>query len=129
MSASKQAWERVLAAVEADARRTEALLSAGVTVAEPVADAEDAAERPTGPAGVPVEWMLPTGGGGDLPPLDEMPPVPAELQERIESLRDRIDALQAELAEAMRELRQPRPRVLTAAGDTAQTPHFVDRHL
>jgi hypothetical protein len=124
MSGSKQAWERVLAAVEADARRAEALLGAP---AEDLPEPEPPGEG-IGQPGVPAEWMLP-GGATELPPLSQMPAVPEELRERIESLRDRIDALQAELAEAMRELRRPRPAVLTGASSATSTPHFVDRRI
>lgn len=124
MSGSKQAWERVLAAVEADARRAEALL---------VAPQDDQPE-PGNPAGdgrldgVPAEWMLP-GGATELPPLTNMPAVPEELRERIESLRYRIDALQTELAEAIRELRLPHAAALTGAQPASSTPHYVDRRI
>jgi phosphate uptake regulator len=55
--------------------------------------------------------------------------VPEELRERIESLRDRMDALQTELAEAMRELRRPRAAALTGAQPASSTPHYVDRRI
>ena len=124
MPGSKQAWERVLAAVEADARRAEALLG---TAPEAVEPAELPDTVPTAPAGVPADWLLPASSTTELPPLADMPPVPEELRERIESLRQRIDALQAELAAALRESRQPQRMVLACAA--IKPPLFVDRRL
>jgi hypothetical protein len=114
----KQAWERVLAAVEADARRAEALLHAPP---EPIAPVQ-----PDPLTGVPADWLLPTPSG-DLPAVSEMPPIPPELRERIETLRDQIGELQAELTTALRELRQP-PRMVLA-GVAAEPPVYVDRRL
>ena len=59
--APNDAWERVLAAVAAEAKRADALLHG------PAADPTPA---PEGPAGLPTEWMLPTAANSAvLPPL------------------------------------------------------------
>lgn len=95
-------WEEVLAAVEADAERTGALLAAP-------------ADAPI-PADVPVI----------LPPLAAMPPVPEHLRERIQHLRQRIDALQDELRATLREWHlppTPAPMAVPAA------PRFLDRRV
>lgn len=73
-------WEEVLAAVEQNAARAAELLASAPHDAFVVA-----------PAPPPI-----------LPALTEMPAVPEHLRERIATLRDRIDALSAELAEALR---------------------------
>ena len=126
--APNEAWERVLAAVAAEAKRADALLHG------PAADVTPA---PDGPAGLPTEWMLPTAANSAvLPPLSEMPPVPPEMRERIEELRDHIEELQAELAAAMSELRRAgangdghvvrRPVVVSMP---AEQPVYVDRRV
>ena len=126
--AHNEAWERVLAAVAAEAKRAEALLPGPPRETAAVAD---------GVTGLPTEWMLPTNhaGAAILPPLSEMPPVPPELRERIESLRDHIETLQAELAAAMAESRRtsgqaarhPQRPVVVAL--PAEQPVFVDRRV
>ena len=126
--APNEAWERVLAAVAAEAKRADALLHG---------PAADAAPAPVGPAGLPTEWMLPTAANpAVLPPLSEMPPVPPEMRERIEELRDHIEELQAELAAAMSELRRAgangdghvvrRPVVVAMP---SEQPVYVDRRV
>lgn len=126
--APNEAWERVLAAVAAEAKRADALLHG------PAADVTPA---PVSPAGLPTEWMLPTAANSPvLPPLSEMPPVPPEMRERIEELRDHIEELQAELAAAMSELRRAgangdgyvvrRPVVVAMP---AEQPVYVDRRV
>lgn len=124
-----EAWERVLAAVAAEATRAEAVLSGSAVVAQPVQ--HDV-------VGVPTEWMLPTNpaGAAILPPLSQMPPVPPELRERIESLREHIDDLQGQLTAALGEWRrtsaqggwrQPvRPVVVSMPAEHSV---FVDRRV
>jgi hypothetical protein len=115
---SKQQWERVLAAVEADARRTEALLAtAGADVEVPAPQ----------PDAVPANWQLPTVDTSQLPPLSQMPPVPKELRDRILALRSRIIGLQGELAQALREWRPPAAAI--PAGASIRPPVYVDRCL
>ena len=100
MTSSREAWERVLAAVEADARRAEAVLHA-----PPESFLADGHENPAADearcSGLPADWLLPATTG--LPPLESMPPVPEELSERILTLRAQIVALQTELAAALRD--------------------------
>ena len=158
---NRQRWERVLAAVEADAKRAEALLaqvqqdadaadgSSGTARTEPdaagEAGAEDTAEAAEPALAVPAEWYLPnkteaprppetqdpfeaflTIPSAELPPLDQMPPVPAELGQRILTLQATIHRLQDELQQALREW-QPVPR--TPLARPASRPLFVDRQL
>lgn len=92
--AGSRAWDEVLAAVEADVRRTEELL----------AQERAAAAVPPADYLAPAQWQLPPSTP-ELPPLDEMPAVPAELRDRIRDLRVRIVALQVELAHQLAELR------------------------
>jgi hypothetical protein len=102
MAPELRTWEEVLAAVEADAERTGALLAA-----------------PTD-ATVPPDVMV------VLPPLAAMPPVPEHLRERIRQLRQRIDVLQDELRATLREWQvptTPAPVVVAAA------PRFLDRRV
>lgn len=185
---SAEAWERVLAAIEADTARAAALLAddphaAGLEPAElariavaagqgyrppaglartgpsheaaaTVSTAAAAATAPAGsavsavsaladesmtgpaPTGIPATWRLPapqhTGdnpGPGrhpsGLPDPADMPPMPAELRDRIDRLRTRIAALQTDLAKALAEIRiTPRPvRIPTEEA----RPGFVDR--
>lgn len=122
MPGSKEAWERVLAAIEADALRSEALLRAveGETTA-----AQQEPEHAPADVALPAEWLLPSTV--ELPPLDAMPPVPTELSERILDLRSQILGLQAELAEAMRNL--PKPPRAALAPTPAEVPSFIDRRL
>lgn len=87
MSAN-QAWDEVLASVEADVARTEELLAR-----EAAAASGDPAARYLAPA----QWQLPAPAPV-LPALDVMPAVPVELRERIRELQERIVGLQAELA-------------------------------
>lgn len=97
---ANHAWEQVLASVEADAALAEELLRP--TLAASAAD----------PATTePAAWMVPAVV---LPPLHEMPPVPDEIRAHVESLRDRIDALRAELAGVLRDW--PHPTSLVPAG-------------
>jgi hypothetical protein len=104
-------WEEVLAAVEADAERTAALLT---SAAEPIAS-----PPPVLPLAV-------------LPPLDAMPPVPEQLRERIIRLRARIDELQDELAAALAEWpapRRPAAVVRPAVVVAPAAPRFVDTRV
>jgi len=121
---SKQQWERVLAAVEADARRAEALL-----LADEQAAAAD--ETETGPAPVPADWLLPTTNPTGLPPIEQLPAIPEELRERIVALRAHILALQAELTSALRTWQHSQRATLGTGlvGTAAQPPVYVDRHL
>ena len=95
-------WEEVLAAVEADAERTAALLTSAT---DPILSAPLA-----------------------LPLLAAMPPVPEQLGERIIRLRARIEELQDEFAAALSEWRaHDRPvavRPPAVVGPAA--PRFVD---
>ena len=118
--AEHDSWEAVLAAVEADVRRTEELV------------------RPAAPSPAsslaPAEIMLPVADvltePPPLPPLDRMPPVPLELVERITALRGRIEELRGELERCLAEARQ-QSEAITArrpiASLTAERPQFVDR--
>ncbi len=137
MDRRNEAWERVLAAVEADARRAEALLRIPAHEALP-ADlvAELAAEPvPEPPLAVPANWVLPgevpvvpapTAALTELPPLAQMPPVPPELRERIEALQAQITELQRQLVSALEEW-QPQ-RVVVTTAPQAQ-PVYVDRRV
>jgi hypothetical protein len=111
-----EAWEAVLAAVEADVCRTEAIF-------HPAASASTTALTP-------AETMLPLPEPPPLPSLGQMPPVPPELLERITELKSRIDELRSELETCLAAARQQsdafvmRPPVRSLATETA---HFVDR--
>lgn len=147
---AKQAWERVLAAIETDARRAEALLRDELP--EPDADPDE----PDGSAetfGIPGNWLLPaaadpsgqhalraehTGSARplaftthapepQLPALDQMPPVPPELRERIDMLRAQIARLQDELASAMSEWQAPQRSMPIPTPE--RPPVYVDRRL
>jgi hypothetical protein len=97
-------WEEVLAAVEADAERTAALLTASVAPPSP-------------------EPLV-------LPPLAAMPPVPEQLRERIVRLRARIDELQGELAAALAEWRaRDWPGPVRPPVPAPAAPRFVDRRV
>lgn len=108
-----QAWAEVLAAVEADIERTEELLardSAAVGVVDPPA-------RYVAPA----QWQLPPQGP-ELPPLEQMPDVPAELSGRIHDLRLRIVALQIELSREMAQVRSLQQGPIARAAARRPTP-------
>lgn len=126
MDLHNEAWERVLAAVEADTRRARALVQAQVE--EPVEPVEPAEP----PLAVPADWTLPAevvpapAGMPALPPLEDMPPVPPHLRERIESLKAQIEELQRQLVRALDEWQAP--RVVVTAAPQAQ-PVYVDRRL
>lgn len=118
------AWERVLAAIEADTRRAEALLQA---------PAEEPPAEPAEPAlAVPADWVLPgevvaaPAGLPALPPLADMPPVPDHLRERIEDLKAQIDDLQGQLARVLDEWR---PQRVVVTGPPQAQPVYVDRRL
>jgi hypothetical protein len=123
---ANHAWEQVLATVEADAARAEQLLRPTL--------AASAAESATPE---PAAWLVPAEV---LPPLHEMPPVPDEVRCHVESLRDRIDALRAELADVLRDWPHPTslvPVVTSLVGSSAaaaarsRLEHavYVDRRL
>lgn len=118
---NKRAWERVLAAVEAEARRAQALLTSQPNAEQ--ADPSDTGVRVV----VPEDWLLPTGVHAS-PALADMPPVPPELRGQIQALQDRIADLQRELAAALRDWRQPTPVVITG-GPRIEPPIYVDRRL
>ena len=149
----RQSWRRVLAAIEADTVRAAALLAGrdddpagdddrgGGTASNSEVQADnttddttdgegvpDVRKRPDTVAheGVPAVWRLPAQRDPEPRDLADMPPIPADLGERIRSLRDRIDALQADLAHALqlaRTMRADRVPVRTA------TPGYIDRRL
>jgi hypothetical protein len=121
MTSSREAWERVLAAVEADARRAEALLQ---TPPEEFAERSDELDAASAP-GLPADWLLPTATA--LPPLESMPPVPEELSDRILELQAQIVSLQEELAAALRDIPRTPGRKMVAA--MAEVPAYIDRRL
>jgi hypothetical protein len=106
MSAN-QRWLRVLQVVDTETRRAEALLArardADATLPE---DAFDA--------------------GVELPPLEEMPPLPDELASDVQALRVRIAALQDGFGQAMQDWR-PAPEFSPAPAP--RQPVYVDRCL
>jgi hypothetical protein len=105
----------VLAAVEADLHRTEQLLAPSLVT--------------SAHALTPAELMLPAGEDPVLPPLDQMPPVPPELADRITELSNRIAVLSADLERCLAAARRwdrstARPLLATPA---EEQPHFIDR--
>ncbi len=133
MDRRNEAWERVLAAVEADARRAEALLRIPADEPLPADLVEDAGVKLPPSFAVPADWVLPAeappapaAGLPALPALSQMPPVPPELRDRIEALRAEIADLQRQLACALEEW-QPQPLVVVAAPQAR--PVYVDRRL
>lgn len=104
-------WDEVLAAVEADVQRAgELLLARAESV---VAD--------------PLSWLP---ADRVLPALAEMPPVPAELCERIVSLRDRIRELQAELSDALAGRTPPlTPTFELSVAASSGVARYVDRRV
>jgi hypothetical protein len=107
MSSEPRTWEQVLAEVERDAERAAALLAAPPEDALPYLDA--------------VPTLMPALAG--------MPPVPGHLRERIETLRDQIDALSAELAEALRNWPPRLPVSAVAASARSEPSRYIDRRL
>ena len=133
MDRRNEAWERVLAAVEADARRAEALLRIPADEPLPADLVENAAVELPPSLAVPADWVLPgevppapAAALPTLPPLSQMPPVPPQLRDRIEALRAQIADLQQQLARALEEW-QPQPLVIVAAPQAR--PVYVDRRL
>lgn len=128
MPGSREAWERVLAAIEADARRAEALLATPAEEFPADRDEDSADDGQAGPAstGLPADWLLPAPAV--LPPLEVMPPVPEELSEHILELRAEVIRLQGELAEALRSLPQSQPRRVVLAA-RAEVAAYLDRRL
>jgi hypothetical protein len=119
-------WEAVLAAVEADVRRTESLLGARGEWSAPVAGAPAEAMLPT-PARphVEVSWA-------ELPSFEQMPPVPPELADRIRALRADIVSLQAEITAEMAAWREScahRQREAARPTATSGAAFYVDRRL
>lgn len=114
-------WAAVLADVEADLRRTERLLATG--------------SEPAPAVGAPAEAMLPgpfrqyvDASWAELPPFEEMPPVPAELTERIHLLRAQIVALQAEIKVEMAQWRASCAGRRAGTGQTATAESvYMDR--
>jgi hypothetical protein len=102
LAAALPTWDEVLAAVEADAERTVALL-------------DTPADSPL-PADVPLV----------LPPLAAMPPVPEHLRERVGQLRQHIDALEAELRATLREWQVP---AMPAQVTLPAPPRYLDRRV
>jgi hypothetical protein len=109
-----ESWETVLAAVEADLHRTERLLGPSVVSCTPGL--------------APAELMLPADGPV-LPPLELMPPVPADLIGHIKELQVRIGELQADLERCLAAARRPdhSPARPLLAAPTVEHAHFVDR--
>ena len=128
MTSSREAWERVLTAMDADARRAEALLHAAPEsfLADNQQDGHDDAERNGHCTGLPADWLLPATTY--LPPLESMPPVPEELSERILTLRAQIVTLQTELAAALRDIPRSQTRKVVAAA-AVEVPSYIDRRL
>ncbi|MDT4932868.1 MAG: hypothetical protein QOK11_760 [Pseudonocardiales bacterium] len=106
--AANPEWEQVLTAVEADAQRAAELLYGSIG------------------SGAPAEALLPSAL---LPPLSEMPAVPAHLRARIEYLRSRIDELRGELSDALRDWQPARLPVTITAAAPAERSFYVDRRL
>ena len=106
--AANRDWEQVLAAVEADAQRAAGLLYGSIG------------------AGAQAAALLPSAV---LPPLSEMPAVPAHLRARIEYLRSRIDELRGELSDALRDWQPARLPVTIKAAAPAERSFYVDRRL
>ena len=117
-------WSDVLAGVEADMLRTAQLMA---TSAESVG--------PANPAGAPAQAMLPAtfrqyaeATWTTLPELDDMPPVPPELSERIHGLRAQIVALQAEIKSEMTQWQaECTTRRAPSAVSTPTESYYVDR--
>jgi hypothetical protein len=101
-------WEQVLTAVEADAQRAAELLYGSIG------------------SGAPAEALLPSAV---LPPLSEMPAVPAHLRARIEYLRTRIDELRGELSDALRDWQPARLPVTITTAASGERSFYVDRRL
>lgn len=135
---NRQRWERVLNAVEADARRAEALLAQ--------VERDSAVELADASLAVPAEWLLPkapdagrapegvdpveaylTTPASELPAIEDMPPVPAELRDRIVGLQAHIRELQSELEQALREW-QPVAQQAPMR-PVPPRPQYVDRQL
>ena len=129
MQTTQASWEQVLAQVEEDVRRTEAML-AGAAMATNAAAAVDGQHL------APAEMMLPAAGP-ELPPLVSMPPIPVEMLDRIVALRARINALREEIESELSQWRQGQGRQSTdavahlraASAAAAAPPRFVDRQL
>lgn len=123
---SNEAWERVLAAVEADTARAAALLEpdpADLAQPDPASSAHDTS--------IPATWRLPSSPDPTLvalPDPKDMPPIPEELRERIERLRDRIESLQKDLARALAEAARTAPRAVRIPTHQP-APGYVDRRL
>lgn len=136
---NRQRWERVLNAVETDARRAEALLAQVQRDSAEEAGVEQA-------LAIPAEWQLPTATdtarapegvdpveaylttpASELPAIEDMPPVPAELRDRIVGLQTHIRELQSELEQALREW-QPVAQQAPMR-PVPPRPQYVDRQL
>jgi hypothetical protein len=124
--AGGESWAAVLAAVEADVRRAERLLA---TQAQ--------ANAGSATVGAPAEAMLPgtfrqftEAAWTELPAFEDMPPVPAELTQRIHLLRAEIVALQAEIKTEMAQWRAScaarRPAPASTQSAQAES-FFMDR--
>jgi hypothetical protein len=130
---SGNAWADILAAVEADLARTQELMATSANSANSARSAQPARSEST--SGVPAQEMLPglfrqhsEASWATLPAMDDMPPVPPDLSERLHDLRAQIVALQAEIKAEMTQWRvECATRRAPVAGTTPPEPHFVDR--
>jgi hypothetical protein len=104
-------WEAVLAIVEAEAAFAESLL--------------DATDPASAPAYLVAPSVLPAKP--ELPPLETMPAIPAELRERVIAVRDRIEELQQLLAVALQDA--PWQLLVSQPSVTAAAPQFLDRRI
>jgi hypothetical protein len=122
------AWADILAAVEADLARTQELMATSARSAQSTPSLDST-------SGVPAQEMLPAlfrqhseASWATLPAVDDMPPVPPELGERIHDLRAQIVALQAEIKAEMTQWRvECATRRAPSTGTAPPEPHYVDR--
>lgn len=128
---TQASWEQVLAQVEEDVRRTEAMLTGAAMATTAAAGALDGQHL------APAEMMLPAAGP-ELPPLVSMPPIPVEMLDRIVALRTRINALREEIESELSQWRQGRQgrqssdavaHLRAATTAAVAPPRFVDRQL
>lgn len=132
---SSESWDRVLAAIEADAAKAAALLMSDDASVQAGIEYDDVpAARPPGddaPTDVPATWRLPgdpSQADAGLPASSDMPPIPPELRDRIIALRTRITQLQSDLSDAMAEARQSM-RSTESRPTPERPPELIDRRL
>jgi hypothetical protein len=124
MTSTQPTWEEVLADVEADVARTEALVRNVTT------PAGELRLTPLSPA----EMMLPAPPAPRLPDLAVMPRVPVELLQRVNTLRERIADVGRELMAALEDvsvyLAAPAATEMAVfPSRPVPPPRFVDRAL